>query len=165
MAARLAAQAPAPAGPPPPSGVQTASGEVNPPIVEEISLRIEGPQQISTESILAHVLVREKLPYDQTLVDKSVESLVATKQFSFVRTDREPLPGGGVRLIIHLFPNPRVSAVVFKGNKEYSQSRLFQEIKTVAGDVVNEEQLTEDQVKLMEFYHGKGYSQAKVSYT
>jgi outer membrane protein insertion porin family len=164
VAAPAAAQSAVPAGlPNSPDAAAAAAGPE--PIVEEISLRIEGPQQISTESIMAHVLLHEKTPYNQALVDKSVESLEATKQFNFVRTDREVLPSGGVRLIIHLFPNPRVSAVVFKGNKEYSQVRLLGEIKTVAGDVVDQEQLTEDQVKLLDFYHKKGYMQVKVSYT
>jgi len=166
MAGPVAAQPPLLQSNLPPGApvVQTAGTETNPPIVEEISLRIEGPQQISTESIMAHVLIHEKMPYSQVLVDKSVDSLVATKQFNFVRTDRVNLPSGGVQLIIHLFPNSRVSAVLFKGNKEYLQSRLLGEIKTVVGDVVDEEQLTEDQVKLVDFYHKKGYSQVKVAY-
>jgi outer membrane protein insertion porin family len=169
VALRAAAQAPAPTDLPLPPGpnapvVQTAATEATEPIVENITLQIQGSQQISTDSVLAHVFIREQMPYDQTLVDKSVDSLVATKQFSFVRTDRQNLPDGNVKLVINLFPNPKVSAVVFKGNKDYSQTRLFEEIKTVAGDFVDEEQLKEDQDKLRDFYQKKGYSQVKVSY-
>ncbi len=138
------------------------------PIIGKITLHIagKGAEQVSTEAIMAHVLVHEKLPYDQNLVDRSVASLIATKEFSYVRTERNPvpLPDGSVELIITLVPNPRISAVVFKGNKEYSESRLFEEIKTIAGQVEDLDQLTKDKIALTAFYQKKGYMQAKISF-
>ena len=145
-----------------PGGAAAPTADAPAPIVEEISLIVLGPQQISTEAIRAHILQREKAPYDQELVDKSVESLQGTKQFNFVRTDRDLLPSGGVRLVIRLAPNPRLTAVVFKGNKTYSQARLFEEVKTVAGEIADPQQLQADKLKLIEFYQKKGFMQVKV---
>ena len=136
------------------------------PIIGKITLSIQGkgPEQISTESIMAHILVRENLPYDQNLVDRSVASLVETKEFSYVRTELHPQPDGTVELVVFLVPNPRISAVVFKGNKEYTDSRLFEEIKSIAGQVVDLDQLTKDKIALVTFYEKKGYMQAKISF-
>jgi len=132
------------------------------PMVDEIVIRTDRPQQISTDSIRAHILQHEKTPYNQELMDRSIESLYATGDYGFIRTDRENLPDGGIRVILYLFPKNRVSAVVFKGNKAYTQSRLTEEIKTVAGDPLDPSALKHDTDKLIEFYQKKGYSNVKV---
>ena len=132
------------------------------PTVEEISIRLNRPQEISSDSVRAHILQHEKAPYDQGLIDKSIDSLYSTGDYDFIRTERESLPSGGVRVNFYLFPKARISAVIFKGNKEYSQSRLTEEIKTIAGDPLNPAQLKHDKDALVTFYQKAGYSQVKV---
>jgi outer membrane protein insertion porin family len=138
------------------------AGQATPAIVEEISIRLDRPQEISSDSVRAHIMQQEKAPYDQELIDKSIESLYSTGDFDFIRTERVELPTGGVRVDFYLFPKARVSAVLFKGNKEYSQSRLTEEIKTVAGEALNPSQLKQDKDALITFYQKAGYSQVKV---
>ncbi len=164
-ATRVAAQPPLPSGSanPPPAAPQ--------PIVDEIVIQVQGPQQVSREAIMAHILQQEKAPYNEELVDKSLKSLNGTGEYVFIRTDREPMPDGGVRVIFRLVPYPRVAAVVFKGNKAYTTTRLTgnlvdkAQIKTVAGAVAMPDQLKHDVDALIAFYQSKGYSQVKVTDT
>ncbi len=135
------------------------------PMVDEIVIQVEGPQQVSREAIMAHILQPEKAPYNEELVDRSLKALNDSGQYVFIRTDRETMPDGGVRVIFRLVPYPRVSAVVFKGNKAYSTTRLTGEIKTVAGSVAMPDQLKHDVDSLKTFYQKKGYSQVKVTDT
>lgn len=158
LAPRVAAQLPAAPGTP-------AAPTAPAPIVDEIVIQIIGPQQISREAIMAHVLQPEKAPYSQELVDRSLKSLTDTGQFEYIRTDRETMPDGGVRVIFRIEPRPRVSAVVFKGDKAYTESRLSEEIKTTAGAIADPSQLKHDVDALIAFYQKKGYSQVKVSYS
>jgi outer membrane protein insertion porin family len=132
------------------------------PTVEEISIRIIGPQQISRDAILAHMLLREKMTYNQELIDKSITALIDTGLFEPVQSDRELLPGGGVRVIISLVPKNRVSAVVFEGNKIYTRQRLSEEIKTIAGEVLDPAEVKHDRDKLFAFYQKNGYSRVTV---
>ncbi len=161
LALRVAAQA----GPFPGAAPAAATAAEAPqPLVGEITIQVEGPQQISRDAIMAHVLQPEKAPYNQALVDRSIKSLYDTGQFAFVRTDRESMPDGSARVIFRLVPYARVAAVVFKGNKAYTQTRLAGEIKTVAGDVALPDKLKHDVDALKAFYQKKGYPQAKVDY-
>ncbi len=164
LMAPVQAQAPAsaPAGAP---SATTPAAEAAAPIVEEISIRLNRPQQINSDAVRAHIMQQEKAPYDQELIDKSINSLYATGDYDFIRTERETLPSGGVRVDFYLFPKARISAVVFKGNKEYTQSRLTEEIKTIAGEPLNPSQLKQDKDALVTFYQKAGYSQVKVDTT
>ncbi len=145
---------------PTPAPAAATTGE---PIVEDISIQVQGPQQISRDAIMAHVMQQEKAPYDQGLVDKSIQSLNDTGQFEYIRTDREALPDGGVRLVINLVPRPKIVAVVFKGNKEYASEKLAGEIKTLAGQFVQPDQLKHDVDALVTYYQKKGYPKVKVT--
>lgn len=157
-------------GLPPLLGVPApAATEAPQPIVNEISIQVDGPQQISRDAMMAHILQPEKAPYSQQLVDKSIKSLNDTGQFVYIRTDREPMPDGGVRVVFRLLPYTRVSAVIFKGNKAFSQTRLtgdlveHNQVKTIAGEVALPDRLKHDVDALTAFYQSKGYSQVKVS--
>jgi len=138
-------------------------------MVNEISIQVDGPQQISRDAMMAHILQPEKATYNQQLVDKSIKSLNDTGEFVYIRTDREPMPDGGVRLVFRMLPYPRISAVIFKGNKAYSQTRLtgdlveHNQVKTIAGETAMPDRLKHDVDALTEFYQSKGYSQVKVS--
>ncbi|MGA2052254.1 MAG: outer membrane protein assembly factor BamA [Opitutales bacterium] len=140
------------------------SGVTTEPIVQEISIQIIGPQQINREAILAHLSLRQGMPYSQTLVDQSIRSLYETGFYDYIQGTREPV-ANGVRLVLSILPKYRVSAVIYQGNKEYSKSELSEQVKTVAGGVLDEVQVKRDSDKLFQFYQKRGYSRVKITYT
>jgi outer membrane protein insertion porin family len=138
----------------------------NQPVVEEISIRMDGPQQINREAILAHLRLREGMPFDQSLLDQSIRSLYETGLYEYIEGSSEPLgPNRGVRLVLSIQPKYRISAVIYQGNKEYSKSRLSEEVKTQAGGVLDEVQVKRDADKLFQFYQKRGYSRVSVVQT
>jgi outer membrane protein insertion porin family len=149
---------------PPAENTEEAAPEPQ-PTVEDISIEIIGPLQINRDAILAHLSLRQGTPYSQAQVDQSIRSLYETGLYEYIEGNREKLPDGGVRFILTILPKYRVSAVIFQGNKEYSKSRLSEEIKTEAGGVLDEVQVKRDTDKLFQFYQKKGYSRVKVSNT
>ncbi len=159
VAAQPTASAPTP---PPAAAAPELNAEEKPPIVEEVSIQIVGPQQINREAILAHLRLRQGMPYSQALVDQSIRSLYSTGLYEYIEGNRERLPDGGVRLVMSIVPQDRVSAVIFKGNNEYSKSRLAEEIKTEAGGILDRVQVKRDADKLFQFYQKRGYSRVKI---
>ncbi len=158
----VTAQTPVAAAPPPGSEAD-ATGQ---PPVAEISIQIVGPQLINREAVLAHLSLREGMPFSQTLLDQSIRSLYETGLYDYIEGSRESLGSGkGVRVILSILPKYRVSAVIYQGNKEYSKSRLSEEVKTQAGGVLDEVQVKRDSDKLFQFYQKKGYSRVKITYT
>jgi outer membrane protein insertion porin family len=156
-----ASDAQAAAGAPVAEAPPTATTE---PIVQEVSIQIIGPQQINREAILAHLSLRQGMPYSQTMVDQSIRSLYETGLYDYIQGSREPM-ANGVRLVLSILPKYRVSAVIYQGNKEYSKSRLSEEVKTEAGGVLDEVQVKRDSDKLFQFYQKRGYSRVKITYT
>ena len=134
------------------------------PVVEEISIQIVGPQQINREAILAHLSLREGMPFSQALLDQSIRSLYETGLYDYIEGSRQSLgPGHGVRLVLSIVPKYRVSAVIYQGNSEYSKNRLSQEVKTQAGGVLDKVQVKRDEEKLFQFYQKRGYSRVKIT--
>ena len=113
LAVTVMAQAPGslPGLPPP------ARAEGPQPNIAKISIVINGPQQISDDAILAHLSVREGMPFDAALLERSYDSLMETGLYDDIQTSRESVDANNVRVIITLTPNARISAVVFDGNK------------------------------------------------
>ncbi|MEY3000194.1 MAG: hypothetical protein RL648_408, partial [Verrucomicrobiota bacterium] len=64
------------------------------PIVADIEIEFADIRNVSDEAILARLQIREGAAFDQTLVDRSIRSLYATRLFDFIEARTEDLPGG-----------------------------------------------------------------------
>ncbi len=137
---------------------------VEQPLVEALEFDVQGPQKIASEAILAHIRLREGMPFNQAMVDASIRSLYETGLYEYIEANREVLPSGGLKMIYTIIPKFRISEIIFEGNDEFSNSRLQDQIKSTVGGVLDEVQIKRDNDKLLEYYQKKSFPKAKVDY-
>ncbi len=135
------------------------------PLVDQISVKIEGSQNVSKEAILAHMKLRSGMQFDQKALDASIRSLYSTGLYDHVEAKKTLDIGGRMDIALKVVTRQRIGQVVFKGNKRYSASRLSDEIQTYSGAPLDEIKIKKDVDKLKEFYRKKGYSLAKIKYS
>lgn len=143
---------------------QALPGGDQEPIVQSIEILFEGFENVSLESIYAHIRLREGQPYRQTLVDQSIRALYATGNFDFIEVRRQTLPNGNLRVAFVVVPKFRISSIRFDGNEAISDSRLTREIESQAGLPLDEVQIKRDTNKIFQFLQKRGYTNASVSY-
>ena len=131
------------------------------PLVDKISFRMEGPQQVSRDAVMAHMKLRSGMPFDQGALDVSIKSLYDTDLYETIEATRTLTPAGRLNIDILIRPKYRIAQVVFRGNKVYRTSRLQEEITSRAGGILDERRVKRDADKLDEFYRKKGYSLAR----
>lgn len=133
-------------------------------IVDKITFRTEGQQEIAREAIMAHMKVRSGMPFEQNALDLSIKSLYDTDLYDAVEARRTLTAAGKLNIEVIVRPKFRLAQVVFKGNKEYKTSRLEEEIVSRAGGVMDERKAKRDADKLEEFYRKRGYAFVSVKY-
>ncbi|MCU0792771.1 MAG: outer membrane protein assembly factor BamA, partial [Opitutaceae bacterium] len=132
--------------------------------VGEITVRFNGPANVSAEVVRANMQLQEGGRLEEALIDRDIRSLYRTGQFEFIEFKRGTLVGGKVDLVVEVTPKFRVSGVDFDGNKKVRDKRLAREAKTKENLPLDERQVKEDAEKIREFYQKSGYNQAKVEY-
>jgi outer membrane protein insertion porin family len=134
------------------------------PIVADIEIEFADIRNVSDEAILARLQIREGAAFDQTLVDRSIRSLYATRLFDFIEARTEDLPGGQVRVVFSVQARYRVGGVEIEGNKEISTRRLRREMEIRVGQSLDERRIRRDADKVLELYREKGFTEARVDY-
>lgn len=134
-------------------------------VVDRITYNIEGPKNVSEEAVAAHVRLRKGMKFDQKSLDQSIRSLYNTGIYEVIDATRSVNSNGQMDIDFTIIPKYRISQIVFKGNNEYSGSRLQREIDSYAGSTLSEVDVKRDADKLRDFYHKKGYSLAKATYS
>jgi outer membrane protein insertion porin family len=89
----------------------------------------------------------------------------AGRPSALVQRDERPVGASELRLtfIIDDGPETRVGAIVFRGNQAVSAAQLEHQLKALRrGKKYSEESWVEDQARLEDFYHSRGYVNAAV---
>ena len=131
--------------------------------VGSISIEIDGPQYISADAVMAHVKLREGEPFDQFSLDQSIKSLYETDLYEDVAVSRALNSSGKLDLVFKIKPKYRISQIVVRGNKSYSNSRIIDQITSQAGGVLDDRRISRDADKIVEYYKKKGYAFAKAA--
>ncbi len=152
-----------------PLGAQPVAGGAVPssasgPRVGSISVRFNGPANVSEQVVRANMQLQEGGSLEDALIDRDIRSLYRTGQFEFIEFKRGALVEGRVDLVVEVTPKFRVSTVDFEGNSNIKARRLLREAKTKENLPLDERQVKEDSEKIREFYQKSGYNQAKVDY-
>lgn len=134
-----------------------------PPIVKMIDVQYAGANALSKEKILANMRTRVGKPYDDRVVEEDIRNLYATGNISNVRIFGEPSPDG-VKVIVVVQPKAQITEVALTGVTQFKESRVRKEISAKAGDALSEASLEADKQKIADYYAGKGFSDADVSY-
>lgn len=134
------------------------------PDVERLEIQFEGVENVSREAVLAHIRLRVGQPYSQSLVDQSIRALYASGNFDFIEVRRQNLPSGNVAVYFIVVPKYRISSITFKGNENYSDSRLLDKIESQVGGPLDDVILNRDATKIYKYYQEKGYTNVRVGY-
>lgn len=164
IATLFVAPAFAPLGAQPVAGGAVPSSSVGGPRVGNISVRFNGPANVSEQVVRANMQLQPGGALEDALIDRDIRSLYRTGQFEFIEFKRGALVNGRVDLVVEVTPKFRVSTVDFEGNTHIKARRLLRETKTKENLPLDERQVKEDSEKLREFYQKSGYNQAKVDY-
>jgi len=137
-----------------------------PPVINQIKIDYGQLQNVSREVILAHIQVREGMPYDQLLVDRSVRSLYSTGLFDFIQAQVDELSPMSVNLVFTVQSKYRIQSVKMTGNTVYSRKKLMKksEVNLYPGSVLDELNIRKSADAIRDYYREKGYTNAKVDY-
>lgn len=134
-------------------------------IVGDIEIEFVDIRNVSDEAILARIQIREGMPFDRNLVDRSIRSLYQTRLFDFIEARTEEMGRGEVRVVFTVQARYTISSLRIRGNDEKSTRRLRREVESRVGQSLDERRIRRDADKILEFYRDKGFTEASVDYS
>jgi outer membrane protein insertion porin family len=140
----------------------TAFGQVPPPIIR-ITITNVGPQAASEALVRANLRVKEGDRYSTAAINSGVQQLYKTGYFLNVRVT-EDFTADGVHLRYILLGRPKVTEIVFRGNKKFSTRKLTKKLTIKVGDPLEEHKLFTDAEEIKKMYQKSGYPQTEVTY-
>ncbi|HEY0455534.1 MAG TPA: outer membrane protein assembly factor BamA, partial [Verrucomicrobiae bacterium] len=142
-----------------------ASGQVAPfrVPVTKVSITNIGPQTVSEALVRANIKVKEGDMYNRVTVDEDVRNLYGTGYFANIKVNEERT-GDGVNLLYVLLPKPKLSDIVFVGNKKYSNTKLTKKVTSKIGEPLDERKAFTDAQEIKKMYQKAGYPQTDVKY-
>ena len=135
-------------------------------LVKEILLDHRGQQAASDELVKAHIRLKPGEPFDPTVTDNDIKSLMGTHFFRSVDiTEENTSEGVIVRYILKGLPT--VTEIRFAGNsgRKFRHSKLMRKIRSRTGDTFNGMRLASDKQEIIKEYRKAGYHQATVERT
>ena len=136
----------------------------NTSIIESIDVEFEGGRDISKEAVLANIQIKEGMPYDQRVIDESIRSLYETGFYQFIQVRKEPMTGGGTRLIFNVAPKLRIAALIFEGQDDISEKKLRELSELEEGQSVDEVKIKKASDEIRKYYVDKDFSNITIDY-
>jgi Zn-dependent protease with chaperone function len=127
-----------------------------------VDVRIQGNKTLPVSKIQPYIRTRAGRPFDVELLTEDVRRLNHTHRFVNVKTYTQQVAGGRI-VIFDLLERPLLQEVKFVGCKEIHMRTLRKEADIKAGDPVDPFAIEEARRKLEEFYHGKGFTGARIT--
>lgn len=134
------------------------------PIVKSIDVQYAGATTIAREKVLANMQTRVGRPYDERTVEDDIRNLYAMGNVTNVRIFGEPT-ADGVRVIVVIQAKAQINEVLINGPARLKPGRVRKQISAKPGDTLNEAALEADRQKIIDYYAGKGFTEADVRYT
>jgi outer membrane protein insertion porin family len=127
------------------------------------AVAVMGNRTVSDVMIFNKLETREKGLFSEQTVKEDVKRLYDLGCFTNISVDVEKVEGG-VKVAFVVKEKPELREIVFKGNSEVTTERLRREVKSRAGEALNEKVLVEDVESLKKLYADEGFPQAQVRY-
>lgn len=130
--------------------------------IEKIEFEMASPDvHINNESLKSRIKSKEGDYFSQTVFDSDLKALV--KEFDAIEPNFEVVDGK-VFITIKLNVKPRIRSIQFRGNHDYSNSKLMGEIGINPGEAFDGFKFNAAFHKLKGFYIQKGYFEAELDY-
>lgn len=140
------------------------SAQVGEQIVGDIEIEFVDIRNVSDDAILSRIQIREGMPFNQNLVDRSIRSLYSTRLFDYIEARTESMANDEVRIIFTIQARYKIESINITGNEKLRTRRLLREINSQTGQTLDERRIRKDADKILEYYRDKGYTEARVDY-
>ena len=122
------------------------------------SIKVEGMQRISYETIISYAKIDINLPYSKDVSNNAVKRLYDTQLFSDVSISYLDSI-----IVINVKENPTINLVLFEGNKSKKDEDLIDEVKLTERSIFSRSKIKEDVKRLLELYQRSGRLSATVT--
>ena len=130
--------------------------------IGKVEFRQEGNFQFPVAVLRDNVQTKKGLMFSERILNDDVRRLYALGVFADVVTMVETLPDGKKAVTFRVSAKPVVTAVIFEGNRKYTNEKLREFVKIFPGSPLNEKLLSETASALRNFYDEEGLKDAKI---
>ncbi|MFA0760890.1 MAG: hypothetical protein HZLCBSQH_000991 [Candidatus Fervidibacterota bacterium] len=125
---------------------------------EVAEVRVEGNQNVPTESILLVMDTKPGRPFSRERIRQDLQAIYDMGFFSKAPVALPlPTPEGRVIVVVRVFENPVVKDIVFEGNTAIPSEKLKAIMRTEVGKILNTRTFQRDLDRLEEFYQDSGF--------
>lgn len=144
----------------------TAAGAFAQPLpvkVTAVTITNIGPLTVSSQMVMDNIKMKTGDAYNRAGIDNDVRSLYATGFFNNIRVV-EDITADGVSLTFVLQGKPKVTDILFTGNKKFKSAKLAAKVTTKVGEPLDERKLFADALEIKNLYQKKGMQKTEVKY-
>ena len=127
------------------------------------AVEFSGNARTSEETLKSIVRISPGMGLDLGLVDRDLKAIYNLGQFSDVRAETSPAPGG-LKLTYVLEEKPIISDVAFSGNKKIKSDDLKKDVTVHTFTALDERAVADSKEKILAAYAKKGYYLASVDH-
>ncbi len=127
-----------------------------------VSVQVRGSQRIEAQAVERELKSKPGEAYQPELVDQDLRAIFKMGYFSDVRVETEKVPDGR-RLVFNVTERPFVKKIEFKGNKEFKDDELRDQVTLKPFAILNLNAVNESLEKLKTFYQSKGYYNVQIN--
>lgn len=134
-------------------------GDRGKPIVD---VRIVGNKNVSADTITSYLRTRAQRQFDPEIVQADKRRLQKSGLFADTNILTQSV-NGGVVVTFQVFERPTLQYIKFHGNRGVTDKVLTKESGLKVGDALHSFSIQEARRKVEDFYHRKGYPQARIA--
>lgn len=122
-------------------------------------VQVRGMKVMDPDTVLMRLTIRKGDKPDANAINEEVKRIWDMGYFSDVQASLE-----GNVLVFTVVEKPRIDSIQVEGSKDIDQEDVLAAMGTKAGNVLNEQMLSDDLQKITELYRKEGYYLAKAAY-
>ncbi len=124
-------------------------------------IEITGNRNVQTKKILKALDIKKGDEYSEEAVSEGLQNIYELGFFENIEIEVTEVEGG-VNVTYIVTEKPLIKRIEFKGNEEFSNSKLEKEIESKENESFDNRKMQEDAEKIVTLYKEKGYADVKV---
>ena len=135
-------------------------------VISKIDIVSRGIKITDRDFVLANISTREGDTVNQQSISRDVKALMATGRFSFIDSELNESPTGGRYILTYIVSvKPKLeNPVTVTGAKEMGEKKVRKWLDMEIGDYVDDSIMSVQTRKVLDEYHSRYYSDAKVTW-